>query len=291
MKRSTDQGNTWSDLQVIWNDRENTCGNPAPVVNRKNGEIILLSTWNLGTDREPHIIEQQSANTRRVFLLRSKDQGKSWTKPKDITKDVKAPNWTWYATGPGSGIQMKTGPKAGRMIIGCDHIEAGTKKYYSHAIYSDNGGRSWKLGGSSPEDQVNECEVAELSNGQLIMNMRNYDRSKKTRQIMQSTDSGLSWSGQKHDETLIEPICQASLLSIDQDLLFSNPASSEKREKMTLRRSTDQGLTWMESLLLHEGPAAYSDLVSIDPAKIGCLFEAGNQSAYEQIIFQQIVLK
>ncbi|MBK8504244.1 MAG: exo-alpha-sialidase [Saprospiraceae bacterium] len=231
MKRSSDQGNTWSNLKVIWNDEENTCGNPAPVVNEINGYIFLLSTWNLGSDREPQIIDQRSTDTRRVFLLRSKDQGKSWTKPKEITKDVKAPNWTWYATGPGSGIQLTTGPNVGRMIIGCDHIEAGTMKYYSHAIYSDNGGRNWKLGGSSMKDQVNECEVAELSNGQLIMNMRNYDRSQKTRQIMKSDDGGLSWSGQRHDKTLIEPICQASLLSTGQFLLFSNPASEEKEKK------------------------------------------------------------
>jgi sialidase-1 len=177
------------------------------------------------------------------------------------------------------------------MIVGCDHIEAGTMKYFSHAIYSDTGGRSWKLGGSSPQDQVNECEVAELANGQLIMNMRNYDRSKKTRQIMNSEDGGLSWSRQRHDETLIEPICQASLLAVEPYLLFSNPASQDKREKMTVRLSSDDGKSWSESLLLHDGPAAYSDLTNIDQKKIGCLFEAGSQSAYEQIIFQQILLK
>ncbi|MBK8504243.1 MAG: exo-alpha-sialidase [Saprospiraceae bacterium] len=60
---------------------------------------------------------------------------------------------------------------------------------------------------------------------------------------------------------------------------------------MTLRLSTDDGITWLESLLLHEGPAAYSDLIRIDQEKFGCLFEAGSQSAYERIVFQQILVK
>ena len=83
MKRSSDDGRSWSSLQVIWNDGDNTCGNPAPVIDSSSGHISLLTTWNLGTDRESQIIDQKSTGTRRVFLIRSKDLGNSWSKPKD----------------------------------------------------------------------------------------------------------------------------------------------------------------------------------------------------------------
>ncbi|MCB0689832.1 MAG: exo-alpha-sialidase [Saprospiraceae bacterium] len=288
MKRSGDGGLHWSSLTVIWNDNQNTCGNPAPVVESKTGHILLLSTWNLGSDREPKIIDQQSEDTRRVFILKSKDEGNTWTAAKEITKKVKLPSWTWYATGPGSGIQIQHGNKAGRIVVGCDHIEAGSKKYFSHAIYSDNRGKSWKLGGSSPLDQVNECEVAELDQGILMMNMRNYNRSQKNRQVMISTDGGESWSNQHHDDVLIEPICQASLQRHHELLFFSNPASQEKRVNMTLRVSQDNGQSWTSKLLLHEGPAAYSDLVSVNKTRIGCLYESGLDSAYEKIVFQVV---
>ena len=291
MKRSTDHGASWGPLQILWDDKDNSCGNPAPVVDARTGHIVLLSTWNLGEDREPQIIDQTSKDTRRVFMLRSQDQGLSWSRPREITKKVKQADWTWYATGPGSGMQVQNGPHTGRMLIGCDHIEAGTKKYFSHVIYSDNGGRRWKLGGSSPKDQVNECEVAELSNGRLMMNMRNYDRNQRSRQTMISTDGGASWSQQKHHPELIEPICQGSLHRHGNLLLFSNPASSEKREKMTLKISENDGLSWPMSLLLHAGPAAYSDLVSITEQKLGCFFEAGTKSPYEQLVFQLIELQ
>lgn len=288
MKRSTDGGRSWSSLQVIWNDGDNTCGNPAPVIDSSSGHISLLTTWNLGSDRESQIIDQKSTGTRRVYLIRSKDRGNSWSKPKDITAKVKLNNWTWYATGPGSGIQIKNGSFRGRIIIGCDHIEAITKKYYSHAIYSDNHGRTWKLGGSSPRDQVNECEVVELPGNRLMMNMRNYDRNQKTRQVMFSDDGGLSWSGQKHQQDLIEPICQASLLSHNNLLFFSNPASQDKREKLCIKISYNHGITWPDSILLYAGPSAYSDLVLLSDKNIGCLYERGEESPYEQITFESV---
>src|SRR5688572_4491882 len=55
MKRSTDNGKTWSEHRVLWDDGTNTCGNPCPVVDQETGTIWLLLTHNLGTDREASI--------------------------------------------------------------------------------------------------------------------------------------------------------------------------------------------------------------------------------------------
>lgn len=295
MKRSENDGATWSNIQVIWDDSANTCGNPAPIVNTETGTIHLLSTWNLGTDREHEIIDQTSEDTRHVFAFQSEDNGKTWSNPKEITKDVKLPNWTWYATGPGSGIQLTHAPHSGRLMAGCDHIEAHSKKYYSHIIYSDDHGESWQLGGSTSKDQVNECEVAELPNGHLLLNMRNYDRNQKQRQTALSEDGGQTWKNQKHIKALIEPICQASLQSYNHDgisaLLFSNPASREKRLNMTARVSYNSGASWPYSLVLHSGPSAYSDLVDLQDGSIGCLFESGEESPYERIVYSKMSLR
>ena len=295
MKHSEDGGASWSSLQLIWDDSSNTCGNPAPVLDRQTGRILLLSTWNLGVDREPAIIDQTSTDTRRVFVLSSDDRGESWSEPREITASTKLENWTWYATGPGSGIQLEHPTHTGRLVIACDHIEADTRKYYSHIIFSDDGGSTWELGGSTPYDQVNECEVAELGDGRLLLNMRNYDRDQKQRQIAYSTDGGLNWKNQQHDTTLVEPICQASLQQYRHDrrtaLLFSNPASPDARVNMTLRWSEDEGDSWPQSLVLHPGPAAYSDLGVLEDGTICCLFEAGRESPYENIVLQRILVQ
>ena len=296
LKRSEDNGKTWSNLSVVWNDGENVCGNPAPVVDKSTGTIFLLSTWNLGSDHESDIIKQTSKDSRRVFVLSSTDDGKTWSGAKEITDAVKLKNWTWYATGPCHGIQIEKGSKAGRLIIPCDHIEAVTNKYYSHAIYSDDHGKSWMLGGTTPKDQVNECTIAELSDGKLMLNMRNYDRTQKTRKISISNDNGITWSPVYSDNSLPEPICQGSLFSYfnkksgKSSLLFLNPADESKRQNMTLRISHDNGSTWAKSLALFAGPSAYSDLTKLPGGNIGCLYESGITNAYQGITYHEVSL-
>jgi sialidase-1 len=296
MKKSTDNGKTWSELKVLRDDGDNVCGNPAPVVDRISGTIYLLSTWNLGEDHESEIINQTSTDTRRIFVMESSDEGNSWSLPKEITSSVKQENWTWYATGPCHGIQVKNDKFRDRLIIPCDHIEAGNKKYFSHIIYSDDHGKSWQIGGSTPQDQVNECAIAELPDGNLMLNMRNYDRSKKTRKVSLSEDGGLTWGNIYPDKSLVEPICQASLLRYSfaesgiSRILFSNPANKEKRENMTLRISYDEGSTWEKSIVLFSGPSAYSDLTRLPNDNIGCLFEAGKNNPYEGIVYREVNL-
>lgn len=291
LKRSTDMGKTWGPLQIVWDDGQNTCGNPCPVLDRQQGTIFLLLTWNRGEDREPQIIAQTSHDTRRVFVSESRDGGISWSAPREITPDVKRTNWTWYATGPGAGIQIQRGPHRGRLVVPCDHIEAGTKRYYSHIIFSDDHGKSWQLGGSSPSDKVNECEVVELADGRLMLNMRNYDTSSRTRQVAFSSDGGMTWSDQRHDAALYDPICQASIrrLSWPENggrniILFSNPAGP-KRERMTVRASLDDCRSWQVSRQISDAPAAYSCLEALSDGTIGLLYETGVKSPYETVVF------
>ncbi len=283
LRRSEDGGQTWSAIQTIWADPGHTCGNPCPVVDRDSGVISLMMTHNIGSDRESEIIDGTSEGTRSVWLVRSADEGCSWSTPKDITATCKKTNWTWYATGPGAGIQLKSG----RLVVPCDHIEATTKKYYAHVILSDDGGQSWRLGGTTPDDQVNECEVAELEDGRLLLNMRNYDRQQYTRAYAYSDDGGQSWSPLQRHPDLIESICQASLRRIDTPqgvaLLFANPASESARENMTVRLSRDGGQTWPAARVLHAGPAAYSCLCALPDGRGACLYERGDDSPYERL--------
>ena len=106
LKRSADLGTTWSEMQVIWDDGPNTCGNPCAVVDRETSTVWLLACHNLVEDHEAKIWEGVSKSTRTVWAIRSDDSGASWSVPVEITSETKAPNWSWYATGPGSGIQL-----------------------------------------------------------------------------------------------------------------------------------------------------------------------------------------
>jgi sialidase-1 len=77
VKRSADNGKTWSSRQVVWDDRENTCGNPCPVVDQQTGTIWLLMTWNRGDDRESAIKKNTSRDTRRVWVSKSNNDGRT----------------------------------------------------------------------------------------------------------------------------------------------------------------------------------------------------------------------
>src|SRR5262249_18625460 len=141
LKRSFDGGKTWGKAQVVWDDGGNTCGNPCPVLDARTGTIWLLLTHNLGTDTEAMIVSGTSKGTPTVWVTRSDDDGVTWARPVEITTDVKRPNWTWCATGPGVGIQLRSG----RLVVPCDNQVAGSKVQQSHVLLSDDGGRSWRL--------------------------------------------------------------------------------------------------------------------------------------------------
>ncbi|MCP4261411.1 MAG: exo-alpha-sialidase [Planctomycetes bacterium] len=301
VKRSMDMGKTWSTQQVVWDDKKNTCGNPCPVLDQQTGIIWLLMTWNRGDDREGAIKKNTSKDTRRVWVCQSNNDGLTWSRPNEITKTTKQPGWRRQATGPGVGIQLQKSPWKGRMVIPCDHSvvsENDPDGYNSHVIISDDHGKTWHIGGIvSPK--VNECQVVELQNGTLMLNMRNYDRSKTTRAIATSHDGGITFSKVTHDPVLVEPICQASFLRYtlrskhDRNrLLFSNPAHAKRgdRRDMTVRMSYDEGRSWPVSKLLSAGPSAYSCLTILPDDSIACLYEAGQKSPYEKIVFSSFTL-
>jgi len=276
LKRSEDGGETWSQQQVVHGEEgEATIGNPCPVVDAQTGVIWL-----------PFCRDNDD-----VLLTSSADEGKTWSEPVDITAQVKRDEWSWYATGPGVGIQLSRGSHQGRLVIPCDHRMPESNDMDAHAFYSDDHGRSWQVG-QAIQPGADECQVVELDDGRLLMNIRMQTHRKGYRGVATSRDGGTSWSQVHHDEHLPCPICQASFLKWGDVLLFSNPvppgpATVEGRDRvnMTVRLSEDGGTTWPVARMLHQGPAAYSCLCGLPDGSIGCLYEAGEEAGYERLTF------
>ena len=295
LKRSWDGGKTWGNQQVVWDDGTNTCGNPCPVVDDETGIIWLLATHNPGGATEKEITSKKSNGARTVWLLKSKDDGKNWSAPVNITESVKDTNWNWYATGPGIGIEIQQGRHRGRLVVPCDHSSGGDTgaEQGSHAIYSDDHGRTWNPG-EAVRPKMNECQVVELADGKgtLLLSMRNYLKEGRRAHSI-SQDGGVTWTAPEPDPALADPVCQASILRYNWPgpgvcgrILFSNPTSIH-REKMTVRISYDDGKSWPVSKLLYSGPSAYSCLTELPDRTISCLYERGNTNAYEKITFAQ----
>lgn len=307
LRRSTDGGCTWGPMSVVSSNGDATAGNPAPVV-LPGGDIVLLTTTN-GRVTEREIMSGTVApeDSRRVFVQRSEDNGRTWTAPREITSVAKEPNWRWYATGPGHAIVLRHGPYAGRIVVPANHSVAppagspdiGTEaKYYGgHDLISDDGGRNWRIGFSEDIANTaiasNETTVAELPDGRLYFNSRNQG-SGTNRVDGYSVDGG---------ESLAAPYAQQPGLSIPKvqgtvlqtvrpdTLLFSGPSHPTSRRALAVRASSDGGQTWRVAHVVSQAPAAYSDLVQLTGSKIGLLFETGVNGPYETITFTQLPLR
>ena len=289
VKRSSDNGKTWSKM-TIWNDGQNTCGNPVPIVDDR-GRIHLLMTWNFQTDKWGAITNGTGEDSRRPYYTYSDDDGITWAQPVEITSSVKKEKWDWYATGPCHGIQIQKGIHKGRLVAPNYFTtrESGKVTSYSHIIYSDDYGKTWKPGEPTPVGGVGECSVAEIGEGTLMLNMRADEGF--YRKSCTSIDGGLTWSSPQISIDQIDCKCQGSILSIGGAVFLSNAASATERINMTIKKSTDNGKNWKGQYTVYEGNSGYSDIVELSDSQIAIIYEGGEKRYTDGLAFKVVSIK
>ncbi|MBK3571424.1 exo-alpha-sialidase, partial [Streptomyces sp. MBT62] len=295
LRRSTDGGCTWGPLSVVAAGDGDTRGNPAPVIDPRTGAIVLVTSYNSGTVTEGQIMrgEVTPEQSRRVFVQRSWDDGRTFTTPRDITGEVKLPAWRWYATGPGHAVALTRGVHAGRLVIPANHSAAPppgstdtgqeARYYGGHDLYSDDGGETWHLGfvdsTYTGANNANESSAAELPDGRLYFSSRD--------QLGTSPGNRLDTYSSDGGETLDRPyavqhtlddvsVVEGSVLQLpgaDGALLFSAPSVPNVRQGMAIWRSGDAGATFAKALVLSPQRAGYSDLVRVGADTVGVLYE------------------
>ena len=290
VKRSSDNGKTWSKQITIWNDGQNTCGNPVPIVDDR-GRIHLLMTWNFQTDKWGAITNGTGKDSRRPYYTYSDDDGITWAQPVEITSSVKKEKWDWYATGPCHGIQIQKGIHKGRLVAPNYFTtrESGKVTSYSHIIYSDDYGKTWKPGEPTPVGGVGECSVAEIGEGTLMLNMRADEGF--YRKSCTSIDGGLTWSSPQISIDQIDCKCQGSILSIGGAVFLSNAASATERINMTIKKSTDNGKNWKGQYTVYEGNSGYSDIVELSDSQIAIIYEGGEKRYTDGLAFKVVSIK
>ncbi|MBC8868682.1 MAG: exo-alpha-sialidase [Planctomycetes bacterium] len=299
---SSDRGRTWSDPRIVWKDDSEpnvTIGNPCPVLDVQTGTV-----W-IGFTR----------NNQRAFVTHSTDDGRTWATPTEITEAVKPKNWKRYWTGPGHGLQLTLGPKAGRLIFPSYHIvdEGDRRVMRSHMVYSDDHGRTWQIGQSTaigppidpdgvhlsaswvpgPYDWEGcECLAVERPDGRLYLTVRNQAGFKRKKACAFSDDGGTSWSPLSLQDELPGPTCQSSIIGLPADtdgnarILWSGIHASDSpggRRDLTIFLSEDGGQTFPKSRLLHGGPSAYSDMTALPDRSVLIFYEGGTTHRYGSI--------
>ncbi|MED4203700.1 exo-alpha-sialidase [Neobacillus mesonae] len=254
----------------------------------KRGNIYLKK----GVDPKESLLE---ARTAFLQIIKSDDDGKTWSEPIDLNSQVKESWMKFIGTGPGNGIQVTKGEHEGRLIFPIYYTNTNVMQS-SAVIYSDDNGKTWKRG-KSPNDgrvfngkvlqsettgeywaQLTENQVIELENGDLRLYMRNVSGNPRVA-IAESTDGGASWGAVTFDQTLLDPYCQSTVINYPdlgdgkKRVIFANPASTVTRANGTVRVSEDGGKTWKYSMLVKPGGYAYSSLTVLPDGKIGLLYE------------------
>ena len=305
VSRSEDSGQSWSEPAIVHcegtPEEQITIGNPVPVVDEDTGAIVLMLT----------------RNNEEVLVTSSDDDGLSWAMPRDITTEVSPDHWRRYWTGPGHGLQLHHHSHRGRLVIPSYHLEphqpGGPDICHSHAVYSDDHGATWRVGGNTAlgpgiDELVSgegwwpngfawsgcECLAAELHDGELYLTVRNQVAYGQCKAFARSRDGGETWTPLALQPELPGSVCQSSLLALPDPaapardhLLFTGIARAGSapggRGNLTLYQSFDGGLTWPHAQLLHEGPCGYNDVCALPDGRVLCVYEAGDDRYNERL--------
>ncbi|MBE0673828.1 MAG: exo-alpha-sialidase [Bacteroidales bacterium] len=316
MSRSTDGGQTWEAMKVIMDMGEygglgqqlNGIGDPSILYDHVTNTLWVAALWMSGSapDKmlwwasQPGMTPQE---TGQFILVKSTDDGVSWSQPVNITEQIKDPSWQLLLQGPGRGITLGDGtlvfPAQFKKDIGVKALDGGQYTCHSTIVYSKDGGNSWHIGtGAKPN--TTEAQVVELTDGSLMLNMRDdRNRTDKStangRAVAITRDLGQTWTVHpSSNSALPEPNCMASLINVNLTvdgakknvLFFSNPNDKSSRIKMTIKTSMDEGITWPEDgwiELYNPSCYGYSCMTMVDEATVGILYEGTKELFFQKV--------
>ncbi|MGQ1929635.1 sialidase family protein [Ornithobacterium rhinotracheale] len=270
-RRSTDGGKTWSDIESIVDfPKGESASDASMVLNKKTGDIILFYNY-MDLKNEKDIFKQH-------YVI-SHDNGKTWSKSYDITRQI-APENSY------KDFKFITSGRATQAPDGTIYQTlVDLQKKGVFIFYSKNNGVSWNLltGSVQPADETN---IVALPNGNILLNARVAGLG--SRKIYEFAPNGKLLRDEVV-KALPDPACNGAILDYQvgkQNLLFfSNANDSKKRKNMTIKYSTDNGNTWSQGKVLNPGFSAYSSLAQLDNNDLGILYEIND---YGDIAFSYL---
>lgn len=158
-----------------------------------------------------------------IYMLKSSDNGKTWTDPKDVTGDfLIKKDGTFVGIAPGVGLTTQNGNII--MPLYVDRKE-------TVAIYSTDNGSTWKRTINQPYScNIDEWQLIQAPDGTVLGLGRQKSFGKTP--VSVSYDDGKHWSKAKKTK-IYAPRCQKSVISIG-NYVFCSHASKRTRDNGVL---------------------------------------------------------
>jgi Neuraminidase (sialidase) len=197
LSRSTDKGQTWEPMKTIIDMGEdgglpraqNGIGDPAILVDETNNNIWVVAVWAHGEGSQRswwNSLQGMSKDeTAQLMMVCSKDDGKTWSEPINVTEQVKLPEQYFLLQGPGRGITMKDGT----LVFPIQFIDK-DRVPTAGVMYSKDHGTTWKIHNGA-RSNTTESQVVEVEPGVLMLNMR--DNRGGSRAVAITKDLGVTW--------------------------------------------------------------------------------------------------
>ena len=266
IRTSNDEGRTWSSInRLVDYPLGESASDPSMIFDKKTKQIYLFYNY-MNLDQENGIYY--------LKYITSLDNGRSWSRPIDITNQISKPEWTnnFKFITSGRGFQTNNGTLLHCLV----NIQNGT-----HIFGSNDHGETWYIA-EAPLPLGDESKIVELNDGSWLVNSRANNKGMRYSHI--SKNKGKSWIT-KPEVQLIDPGCNASLIKYDYGnyangnfLIFSNINNQSRREEIVIRYSVNGGEKWSDPKTIYTGSAAYSSMTVLNNGDIGLLFEMDNYS-------------
>lgn len=277
VRRSTDNGKTWSAPVVIANFGAATgAGDAAIVLDKTNGNLLCLLAANKG------FFASTNADPIRLLIVRSTDNGVTWGTPVDVSSQIYGPNpgWKGFFVASGRAHQLRDG----KIVAAIAVREGSPELINNYMITSADSGITWTASTGRAETGGDEAKVVELNNGNLMMSIRNSG----TRRFNISTDKGATWGTAYNQPAITDPNCDGDFIrytstldGYDKNRLLHTIPFAGNRTNVSVLMSTDEGTTWPTRKTIFSGVSAYSSLTVLPDGTLGIYYENGENSTYQ----------